>query len=146
MITKIDHINISVSDLEKATECFTELLNFQITHQGQLEGEWIDKVVGLENVKGRYVQLSIPNTETNLELIKYDTPSGEKEAKISLANQIGLRHLAFTVTNIEEIYGNLKKNGVKFFSEIQVYNKSKKLCYFLGPDGVILELSEYGNY
>ena len=45
--------------------------------------------------------------------------------------------------NIETIYGKLKDAGVKMFSELQVYNQDKKLCYFAGPDDVILELAEY---
>lgn len=146
MIQKIDHINISVTNLKEATQFFTEILDFKVVHEGTLEGHWIDQVVDLKNVKAKFVALSIPNTETNLELIEYLSPIGEKDSKIDRANQIGFRHMAFTVKNIESIVGKLKEHSVKFFSEIQVYNHQKKLCYFLGPDDIILELAEYGNF
>lgn len=146
MIKKIDHINISVTNLEEATKFFTDLLDFKIIHEGVLEGKWIDEVVDIKNVKAKFVVLSIPNTETNLELIEYSNPIGEKDPKIDRANQLGFRHMAFSVKGIESIVKNLKDKGVKIFSEIQIYNNKKKLCYFLGPEDIILELAEYGDF
>jgi len=63
---------------------------------------------------------------------------------LSKANQIGFRHIAFQVENIEEIVENLKGKGVEFVSSIQSYPKTgKRLVYFLGPDGILLELAQY---
>ena len=143
MFKKIDHINISVTDIEESKKFFIDLLGFRLEKEGELKGEWIENVVGLQNVKAIYARLFLPNTETFLELIEYRNPVGKKDEKISRANKIGFRHLAFEVKDIEKIYKKLKKEGVKFLSEIQVNNNQKKLCYFLGPDGIILELAEY---
>ena len=143
ILKKIDHINISVTDLESSKKFFIDLLGFKLEKEGILEGEWIDNVVGLPKVRAKYVQLSLNEFGTNLELIQYYQPIGEKDPKISQANQIGFRHIAFEVKDIEEIYQKLKDAGVKFFSGLQVYNGKKKLCYFKGPDDVILELAEY---
>lgn len=142
-IKKIDHINISVSDLEKSKAFFTDLFGFKILNEGMLEGEWIDKLVDLKNVRAKYVQMQIPGTQTNLELIYYESPKAEKEKLGAKASTIGFRHMAFQVENIEEVYDRLKKAGVKIFSELQIYNKTKKLCYFYGPDNIILEIAQY---
>jgi hypothetical protein len=32
--------------------------------------------------------------------------------------------------------------GVEFFSEIQTNPYGKKMCYFTGPDGILMELLE----
>ena len=144
MIKKIDHINISVTDLEISKRFFIDLLGFELDKEGELEGEWIDRVVGLENVKAKYSKLILPGAETCMELIQYYRPVGDKDPKSGVSNQIGFRHIAFEVENIEMVYGRLKAAGVKMFSELQVYNQGKKLCYFAGPDDVILELAEYG--
>ena len=143
MIKKIDHINIVVSDLQSATKFFTDLLGFEVSKEGHLSGKWIDKVVGLKNVDAKYVQLIIPGSETNMELIQYYNPQSEADKNISKSNQIGFRHMALEVKNIEEIYTKLQQASVRILSELQVYNQTKKLCYFLGPDNVILELAEY---
>ncbi len=90
-----------------------------------------------------YIALALPNTQTNIELIKYYSPEGERDPNLSLPNQIGFRHIALEVQGIEEVVAELQEKGITVFSDIQVYNESKKLCCFLGPEGIILELAEY---
>lgn len=142
MFKNIDHIGLVVQDLEAAKEFFLTL-GFTVVAEDVLEGEWIEKMVHLANVKARYIKLHISHTKTNLELLKFFSPVGEKDPQISKPNQIGFRHIALEVKNIEGVVTDLKKRGVTFFSDIQVYNNKKKLCYFLGPEGIILELAEY---
>jgi glyoxylase I family protein len=60
------------------------------------------------------------------------------------ANQIGFRHIAFEVENIDEIVQDMKDKGIKFISSIHTYPKTgKRLVYFWGPDGILLELAQY---
>jgi catechol 2,3-dioxygenase-like lactoylglutathione lyase family enzyme len=142
MLKKIDHVGLVVMDLEGAKNFFLDL-GFIVVKRSMLEGKWIDRVVGLPQVKAEYIMLAIPETQTNLELLKFYAPEGEKDPQISMANQIGFRHIALEVKDIESAVLDLKKKGVPFFSDIQIYNNVKKLCYFLGPEGIILELAEY---
>lgn len=142
MIRKIDHINIVVHDLQAAKKFFLDF-GFIVVAESKLEGEWIDTMMGIPDVKAEYVALNLPQTQTNLELLKFYAPEENKDPGISKSNTLGFRHLALEVKNIEAIVEKLKKKGIIFFSEIQVYNKRKKLCYFLGPEGIILELAEY---
>ncbi|MFT5170938.1 MAG: catechol 2,3-dioxygenase-like lactoylglutathione lyase family enzyme [Candidatus Marinamargulisbacteria bacterium] len=146
MIAHIDHINIVVSNLKSATAFFTDHLGFTETKSGYLEGKWISEVVGLDGVKAHYVQLSLPEGGTNLELICYHNPAGLPDAQVSEANGQGLRHMALRVTQIETHYERLALSGISIFSEIRVYNEHKKLFYFLGPEGVIIELCEYDDF
>jgi catechol 2,3-dioxygenase-like lactoylglutathione lyase family enzyme len=141
-LKKIDHINIVVQDLESAKNFFLNL-GFTVVRQGTLEGEWVDRVVRLPQVKAEYIALAIPQTQTNLELLKFYTPEGKEDPQISMPNQIGFRHMALQVKDIESAVLDLKKKGITFFSDLQIYNDNKKLCYFLGPEGIILELAEY---
>ena len=46
-IQRMDHVGIVVDDLAAATEFFVEL-GFKLQGQGQVEGGWVDRVVGLE--------------------------------------------------------------------------------------------------
>ena len=143
MFKKLDHINIVVSNLEKTKEFLTQF-DFSVIDEGELMGEWISAVVGLENVHARYVRLSSPGSNTKLELIKYSSPPSERDPEISKANRIGFRHIALEVENIEKITQVLKNKGIRFLSQVQTHEKSgKKIVYFLGPDGIILELAQY---
>jgi catechol 2,3-dioxygenase-like lactoylglutathione lyase family enzyme len=146
-LKKIDHINIVVKDLEKAKLFFLDfgfVLNPK--REGLLEGAAIEQVTGLKDIKAYYCTLSLPGAQTNLELIRYESPYDQDDPLIGKPNHVGIRHIAFEVDDIEQVIKKLKKKGVQFFSEIQEYKASnKKLCYFYGPEGIVLELAAYGD-
>jgi catechol 2,3-dioxygenase-like lactoylglutathione lyase family enzyme len=145
MITRIDHVNIVVRDLEKAKQFFLDLgFEARADREGALEGAWIERVTKLKNAKGYYCTLTLPGAQTNIELIQYDSPEDKDDPLISKPNHVGFRHIAFAVDDIEEIVTRLKDKKVELFSEMQSYAAAnKKLCYFLGPEGIILELAQY---
>ena len=141
---KIDHINIVVTNIADSI-AFFEMLGFVVKDRSVLEGEWISEVVGLPDVRAEYAKMNIDSGETSLELIQYFSPEGSKDPDLEKPNQIGFRHMAFQVENIEAIVEQLQNNNVEFMSEIREYPKTgKKLVYFKGPDGIVLELAEYG--
>jgi catechol 2,3-dioxygenase-like lactoylglutathione lyase family enzyme len=143
MLKKINHVNIVVSNLDEAKAFFIQL-GFTVGDESELSGEWISNIVGLNNVNARYATLSLPNTETNLELIEYESPKSAQDPNMHKANQIGFRHIAFEVENIENVVYSLKNKGIKFISPIQTYPKTgKRLVYFWGPDNILLELAQY---
>jgi len=86
--------------------------------------------------------LRTPDGEANIELVKFYTPSDEKGIQRSLANTLGIRHIAFAVEDIEAIVAELKRKGIETFGEIVNYDNAYKLCYVRGPEGIILELAE----
>src|SRR6185312_8314457 len=98
MIKNIDHINIVVKDLEKAKEFFLNLGFVCKTDNAELlEGSWVEKLTGLENVKAYYYGLTFPNSQISLELLKYESPEDNGDPLIGKPNHIGFRHLAFGV-------------------------------------------------
>ena len=107
-----------------------------------MEGEWVDRVVGLHDVKAACVMLRTPDGEANIELLKFYMPSDEQGIECPLANTLCIRHIAFAVEDIEAIVAKLKKRGAELFGEIQNYENAYKLCYVRGPEGIILELAE----
>ena len=142
MITSIDHVNIVVTDLEKAKKFFLDF-GFDIVAEDDLQGAWIDDVVNLKNVRARFCAFKIGESETKLELIQYYNPVGTIDEEMHKPNTMGYRHIAFKVKDIESLYEKLLKKNVTFFSTIQKYKSGKKLCYLYGPDNIILELAEY---
>lgn len=143
MIKKIDHVNIVVSDLEKAKDFFCRL-GFTVEHRGDLKGEWIASIVNLKEVRASYMQLSLQDSGVSIELIKYYTPASSKIQNTSIPNRIGIRHIAFEVERIETLVSALKDDGIKFLGDVQTYPETgKKLVYFYGPDEIILEFAEY---
>ncbi len=151
MIRAVDHINIVVSDLERSVRFYTEVLNFEELRRGCLEGDWIEEIVGLKGVRADVAYIVAPAGEPRLELLCYESPSGESVASNSSANTIGLRHIAFQVEDIEASVRRLKDAGYETLGEpvavpsgiIKHDDGQKILCYFHDPDGVLLEFAEY---
>ena len=151
MIHAIDHLNIVVSDLERSVKFYTKVLGFEQTNSAHLEGDWVESIVGLKGVSADVAFIVAPAGEPRIELLCYKSPMGESIPENSLANTVGLRHIALRVDDIHSSAQKLKDEGVKLLSEpvtvpTTVVNHDaghKMLCYFHDPDGVLLEITEY---
>ncbi len=140
-IHRIDHIGIIVQDLPAAIAFFLDF-GMELMGEGTVEGEWVERIVGLQDVKEDYAMLGTPDGETNIELIKFVRPLDKEGVQRPLANTLGIRHIAFVVEDIEAMVARLKKNGAELVGEIQNYEDTFKLCYIRGPEGMIVELAE----
>ncbi|MGE7599214.1 VOC family protein [Lysinibacillus fusiformis] len=143
-INRMDHVSINVNDLSEAKAFFLEL-GLEVKAEWELEGEQLSRIVGLNHAKTACVGLGMPDGQTWIELVKFYSPSDDKDIQQPLANTLGIRHICFNVEDIEGIIAKLKKRGTEIFSEIQQYEDSYKLCYVRGPEGIILELGEKIN-
>ena len=141
LIQRIDHVGIIVNDLSGATEFFQDL-GLEVKGEWEMEGDLMGYAIGLKDVKVACVGLGTPDSVTWIELIKFISPKSEKSPQKPLVNELGLRHICFTVKHIDAIVEKLKKKGTEIFSEIQQYEDKYKLCYVRGPEGMIIELAE----
>ncbi len=140
-VHRIDHVGIVVNDLP-AAKAFFLVLGLEMMGEGEVEGEWAERIIGLQDVKADVIMLRTPDGEANIELSKFHSPTDENGIQRSLANTLGIRHIAFAVEDIEAIVAKLKKNGAELVGEIQSYENTYKSCYIRGPEGIILELAE----
>ena len=151
MICAVDHINIVVFDLERSLGFYTKVLGFKETHRAYLEGAWVESIVGLKGVRANVAYVIAPAGAPRLELLCYESPTGDKLPGNSRPNTLGLRHLALQVDDIDTAVRRLKDAKAELISEpvvvptdVITHHKGHKiLCYFLDPDGVLLELTEY---
>jgi len=151
LISTIDHINLVVSNLERSVRFYTELLGFKEVRRAHLEGEWIESIIELKGVRANVVYIVAPAGEPRLELLCFDSPKGEAIPANSIANTIGIRHIALRVKDIHATAKRLKEAGVQVIGKTVEVPTSvvthdaghKILCYFLDPDGILLELAEY---
>ncbi len=140
-IRRIDHVDIVVNDLAAAKAFFLDL-GLELEGEAELEGEWLDEVIGLKDARSAIVYLRPPGGGTGIELSKFYAPSDEHGIEKASMSTPGIRHIAFVVEDIEDMVAKLKKRGAETFSEVKRYEDSYKLCYVRGPEGIILELAE----
>lgn len=140
-IRHVDHIGINVEDLEAAKTFFADL-GFNVVGEAVMQGELVERVTGLKDVKDYLVMLQAPDAQLHIELVKFHHPIDEAGIQPSSANTLGLRHLCFQVEDLDGIVTTLTEKGHKLVGEIQTYEDSWKLCYIRGPEEIIVELAE----
>jgi catechol 2,3-dioxygenase-like lactoylglutathione lyase family enzyme len=140
-IERMDHVGIVFDDLAAATEFFVEL-GFEVQGDGSVEGDWVDRVVGLEGVQVDFAMLETPDGHGRLELVKFHAPSGPDGDRDAPANTPGIRHLAFRVDDIDAVLARLQARGAELVGEVERYGNIYRLCYVRGPEGIIVELAE----
>jgi catechol 2,3-dioxygenase-like lactoylglutathione lyase family enzyme len=141
-VKRMDHVGIVVDDLDAAIAFFTEL-GLEAENRMQVDGAWVDRVVGLDGVNVEIAMMRTPDGNSKLELTKFMAPavlSGEPYP--APANTLGLRRIMFAVDDIRDVVRRLKKHGGELVGEIAQYEGVYLLCYVRGPSGIIVALAE----
>jgi catechol 2,3-dioxygenase-like lactoylglutathione lyase family enzyme len=139
-IQRMDHIGIVVDDLEAAAAFFVSL---GLERQGDaiVEGEWVDRIIGLEGVRSEITYLRTPDGHTAVELSQFHSPPAVGDGA-QPANARGIRHFSFVVDDLDAVVAGLLNRGSRLVGEIVQYQDSYRLCYVRGPEGILVELAE----
>ena len=140
-IQRMDHVGIVVDDLAAAIEFFVQL-GLELDGEGRVEGDWVDRIVGLEDVRAELAMLQTPDGHGRLELVKFHSPSAQGDDRDAPANAPGIRHVTFAVEDIDAVVAGLRARGVELVGELERYEDRYRLCYVRGPEGIIVELAE----
>ncbi len=81
-IVRMDHVGVVVDDLDAATAFFTGL-GLEVEGRMPIEGEWVDRIVGVEGLRCEIVMLRAPDGRA-LELTRFDSPAAVSKAVGSL--------------------------------------------------------------
>jgi catechol 2,3-dioxygenase-like lactoylglutathione lyase family enzyme len=130
-----------IDDLASAIEFFVEL-GLELQGEVSVEGSWVDRIVGLEGVRADIAIVQTPDGNGRLELTTFHSPSSPGGDRQAPANAPGIRHLLFTVDDIDAAVAGLQARGAELVGELVRYQDSYRLCYVRGPEGIIIELAE----
>ncbi|MEI7032947.1 VOC family protein [Streptomyces pratensis] len=140
-IQRMENVGIVVEDLEAAKAFFVEL-GLKVLGEGPVEGDWVDRVVGLDGVRVEVVMVGTPDGHGRLELMKFRAPKARVGDGHAPANTLGIRRIAFAVDDIDAAVAGLRARGVQLVGGVERYEDSYRLCYVRGPEGIIIMLSE----
>ena len=141
-IQRMDNVLIVVEDLEAATAFFREL-GMEVAGETQVEGPWVDSVVGLDGVRADITMLQTPDGHGRVELSRFHTPPAVRtEPENAPANALGLRRIMFAVDDLDDVVARLRTHGAELVGEIAQYEDSYRLCFMRGPEGFIVGLAE----
>ena len=141
MIEGIEHVGLSVSNLERSIEFYCKNLNCEVIRIIEANtNPLLGKVVGMPDCVARIAHLkSGPNM---LELFEYGTPRGKEIPVDENQSDNGFSHAGFRSSDVRNDYLKLKNEGVDFISEPVEFRKDVWICYFHGPDREVCELRE----
>jgi catechol 2,3-dioxygenase-like lactoylglutathione lyase family enzyme len=143
-LLRIDNVGIVVKDLKAAIAFFVEL-GMELEGETTVEGEWVDRVIGLDDAKSDIAMLRTPDGGCMLELSSFQKPlTADTETDMSV-NAQGKHRIMFAVTDIDDVVTRLQKLGAEVVDEVVQYGDVYRLCYMRGPEGIIIALAEQLN-
>jgi catechol 2,3-dioxygenase-like lactoylglutathione lyase family enzyme len=140
-LLRMDNVGIVVEDLKAAISFFSEL-GLELLGEMAVEGDWVDRIVGLENVKNDIALMRTPDGHSQIELMKFNQPKAINTDPKTPVNTMGIRRIMFAVTDIDDVLDRLQKHGAELIGEVTQFEDMYRLCYLRGPEGIIVALAE----
>ena len=141
-IRRFDHVGITVADLDVATAFFVGLGLEVEGARMFVEGDFLDTVIGIPGSRTEIVMLRPPDGGTRLELSSFVRPDSEPGSPASMANELGLRNVAFEVDDLQAAVDRLAADGYGLVGGIGQYEDIWRMAYVRGPEGILVSLAE----
>jgi catechol 2,3-dioxygenase-like lactoylglutathione lyase family enzyme len=140
-IQRFDHVGVTVADLDTATAFFVGL-GLEVDGRTFVEGEFVDTVTGIPGSRSHIVMLRAPVGGTGLELSSFVAPDHEPGSPDAMANELGLRNVAFQVDDLQATVDELAADGYGLIGGIGEHENVWRMAYVRGPEGIIVSLAE----
>ena len=141
-VQSMHHVSVVVDDLE-ASKAFFAALGLELEGETPIEGEWVDRINALDDIRVEIAMMRTPDGHGRLELTKFHSPVAVSEGpQPPPSNTLGLRSVMFEVDDVDAAVETVLAHGGKLVSEVVRYEDVYRLCYVRGPEGIIVALSE----
>ena len=140
-IQRFDHVGITVADLDLVTDFFVGL-GLEVEGRTPIEGEFLDTVCGLRDARTEIVMLRTPEGGTMLELSSFVRPKAVAGSPNAMANELGLRSVAFQVDDLPSLIDQLAADGYGLVGGMGEHEGSWRMAYVRGPEGLIVALAQ----
>ena len=141
MITKLEHMALSVADMHRSLAFYRDLLGLELIRKLDCGPDTLlGKVVGMPGCSAKIAHLMCG--DTMLELFEYTQPRGTALASEMCQADQAFVHIGLQSNDVRSDYRRFKAGGVRFISEPVEFRPGVWIVYFYGPDGEVLELRE----
>jgi glyoxylase I family protein len=139
MILATRHTGIVVDDMDKCLRFWRDVMGLEVVADFREEGEFIDTVQHLTDVKLHMIKLAAPDG-TLIELLKDDNHPAKPAERRRLCD-LGLAHVAFTVADVEACFRKLRREGCEVLSRpVTSPDREARLFFARDPEGNLLEI------
>ena len=145
-ITGVEAIGVTVSDLDRSVEFYTQVLHFQKEWETELSGAEVEHLKGVFGVRVRVARLRLGSEE--IELSEYLAPQGRPLPQDSRSNDLWFQHMAIVVRDIDEAYSGCATSCATCFERPETLRRGMQAggiqaFYFRDPDGHVLEIIHF---
>lgn len=139
-MTKLRHVGITVRDAEQSLKLYRDYFKFEVVWDQIEEGDFIDSLSGIKNIKVRTIKLK--SQEGMVELLQYLSHPSVENNKDKIT-RVGCSHFALTVDDLDKTYEDLIDLGLNFLdSPKKSADNNAKVCFCRDSDGTLIELVE----
>jgi catechol 2,3-dioxygenase-like lactoylglutathione lyase family enzyme len=140
-VKRMDHAGIVVEDLQAAIAFFVEL-GLELEGQATVEGEWADRLIGVDGVRTDIAMLKTPDGHSRVELSTFLQPVPTSGTTTAPVNTPGIPRLTFVVDGVDAVLDSLRPHGAELVGEVAEYEDIYRYGYVRGPGGAIIGLVE----
>ena len=141
-VKRMDNVLIVVEDLEAAKAFFAEL-GLELEGETPVEGEWVDRTIGLDGARADIAMMRTPDGHSRVELTRFHTPPAVRaEPQDAPSNALGIRRIMFAVDDVDDVVDRLRDHGGELVGEIAQYQDLYRLCFLRAPEGFVIGLAE----
>jgi catechol 2,3-dioxygenase-like lactoylglutathione lyase family enzyme len=140
-IKQLDHVGITVADLDSATGFFVDL-GLEVEGRTFLEGEFVDTVIGIPDARTEIVVLRPPGGGTGVELARFVRPDHVPGSPTAMANELGIRSFCLVVDGLQEIVDGLATKGYGLVGGVGRHEDTWLMAHVRGPEGIVVSLTE----
>ncbi len=139
MFKRMDHVGVSVQNIEKAIEFYRDVVGMEKAFDREFDSP-LARILGIKNARARIVHMKLG--EAVVELFDYYHPKGRQPRSDQNQSDYGLTHIGFRVEDFEQTYQDLKARGVQFLGDPVEIRPGVFVAYFRGAEHEICEMRE----
>jgi catechol 2,3-dioxygenase-like lactoylglutathione lyase family enzyme len=141
-LLRMDNVLVVVEDLDATIAFFIEL-GMELEGRMELEGEWVDGVIGIDDARDEIATLRTPDGHGRLELTQFQNPKAVGPNPRDLpVNALGYRRIMFAVDDLDATLARLRTHGAELVRDVMQYEDVYRLCFIRGPEGIIIGLAQ----
>jgi catechol 2,3-dioxygenase-like lactoylglutathione lyase family enzyme len=142
---RVAGVSITVGDLDKSVEFFTDVLDFDVESENEIAGDAVERLFAVFPARIRTATMRLGDERVTL--MQFIAPEGRAFPADSRSMDYWFQHIAIVVRDMDEAYARLREHRVRHISSgpqtLPDWNPNAggiKAFYFTDPDGHALEL------
>jgi catechol 2,3-dioxygenase-like lactoylglutathione lyase family enzyme len=147
-VTAVDSVGLTVSNLERSTAFFRDVLSFTVEREFEASGRDVELLTGVFGARVRTARLRLGREA--IELTEFLAPRGRPYPADTRGNDRWFQHVAIITSNMDAAYRRLRDHGVPHAStgpqRLPDWNPNAggiSAFYFRDPDGHFLEVLQF---